>query len=261
MRSRCEPVRSILHDSLRAYRASWLGLTAIGVTILVPAYALSVWAEETRWLIETTVESDGAVYETSWGGVIAGTCVLCVAYTLVQGAVTASLRRGETGRKSWRGVATTTARSAPSLILCSILALLGFCIGLILLVVPGVFVLVRWAVFAPAAVLERRALSSLARSSRLVRGEGPTVFGVIVVLIMLNAPSGVASFFLSSTFWNWPITLIADVVVVPLCGTMVTVLYYRLLSESDIEPAPRVDRHREDAIDAADQLGPRGGLG
>ena len=55
-----------------------------------------------------------------------------------------------------------------------------------LLIVPGLFLLTIWAVTAPAIVVERRgAIEAFGRSHELVRGEGWTVFGAIVVAFLI----------------------------------------------------------------------------
>jgi hypothetical protein len=53
--------------------------------------------------------------------------------------------------------------------------------------VPGLYLLTIWAVLAPVIVVERReALGAFGRSRELVRGHGWQVFGVILVLFLLQ---------------------------------------------------------------------------
>lgn len=64
----------------------------------------------------------------------------------------------------------------------SLLAGLGILLGMILLIIPGLVLMTWWAVIAPVVMLEGRSGSSaLSRSRELVRGNGWTVFGLIVV--------------------------------------------------------------------------------
>ena len=83
------------------------------------------------------------------------------------------------------------ARSAATvigpLLMAGILAGIAIGIGLLLLIVPGLFLLTIWAVLAPVIVIERRdAMGAFGRSRELVRGNGWQVFGVIVVLFLLQ---------------------------------------------------------------------------
>ena len=56
-----------------------------------------------------------------------------------------------------------------------------------LLIVPGLFLLTIWAVLAPVIVIERSdVMAAFGRSRELVRGNGWQVFGVIVVLFLLQ---------------------------------------------------------------------------
>ena len=117
-------------------------------------------------------------------------------------------------------------------------AFAGVAVGLILLIVPGLVVLARTAVVLPVVVLERRGLSALVRSWRLVRGNSSTALGLAFSYALLYVAIYVAGTQLPS---HWYLALVAsDVVLVPLRGTSSTVLYYRLLAASDIEPARTV---------------------
>jgi ABC-type multidrug transport system fused ATPase/permease subunit len=73
------------------------------------------------------------------------------------------------------------------LLIAGILAGFAIGLGLLLLIVPGLYLLTIWAVLAPVIVVERReALGAFGRSRELVRGNGWQVFGVIVVLFLLQ---------------------------------------------------------------------------
>ncbi len=69
-----------------------------------------------------------------------------------------------------------------------ILAGIGIAIGFVLLIIPGLILLTLWALLAPVIVIERRTgTSAFGRSVELVRGNGFRVFGVIVVLFIIQA--------------------------------------------------------------------------
>ena len=77
-----------------------------------------------------------------------------------------------------------------ALIINGILWGFGVGIGLVLLIVPGLILMTIWAVAQPAIVVEGRGpVETFGRSRELVRGEGWSVFGTIVLvwLILLAA--------------------------------------------------------------------------
>ena len=68
------------------------------------------------------------------------------------------------------------------LFIVALLVGLGVGVGLILLIVPGLFLMVRWAVSAPAVVVEREGPThSIGRSAELTRGYRWAVFGFVLL--------------------------------------------------------------------------------
>ena len=60
--------------------------------------------------------------------------------------------------------------------------------GLLLLVVPGLFVLVRWSVIVPVIINEERGMrSSFRRSNALVRGHSWTVLWALLIVLVVTA--------------------------------------------------------------------------
>jgi hypothetical protein len=120
------------------------------------------------------------------------------------------------------------------LIVAGILAGIGIGIGLLLLIVPGLFLLTIWAVIAPVIVIERRgALESFGRSRELVRGHGWQVFGVIVVLFLvqfiITAVLNAIANSVSDSFVGYTISdLIVRVLVAPFTALAAAVLFFEL---------------------------------
>ena len=120
------------------------------------------------------------------------------------------------------------------LIVAGILAGIGIGIGLLLIIVPGLFLLTIWAVIAPVIVIERRgALDSFGRSRELVRGSGWQVFGVIVVLFLVQfivsaviqaIVNGVSDSFVGYSVGD----LITRLLVAPLAALAASVLFFEL---------------------------------
>ncbi len=77
---------------------------------------------------------------------------------------------------------------------------LGAGLGLVLLIVPGLLLLVRWYVFAPVCVVEWRGpLGSLKRSAALTEGYRWKLFAILVIInLAAGAAIGLASAALAS---------------------------------------------------------------
>jgi hypothetical protein len=116
----------------------------------------------------------------------------------------------------------------------SILAGLGVTVGLILLIVPGLILLTLWALVAPVVVIERPGvIASLGRSRELVRGNGWTVFGVIVVLFLISfivsaVVSAIAVAIAGDVAGQLIGNLLANVLIAPLSALAASVMYFQL---------------------------------
>jgi hypothetical protein len=121
-----------------------------------------------------------------------------------------------------------------TLIGAGILAGIGIAIGFVLIIVPGLILLTIWSVVAPAIVAERKGVfDAFGRSRELVRGHGWQVFGVIVVLFLLQLVLGgiVQAIFRSAsdTFASFAISdLIVRVLVAPLSALAAAVMFFEL---------------------------------
>ncbi len=138
------------------------------------------------------------------------------------------------------------SRVSPSilpLLVAGLLAGLGIAAGLILLIVPGLFLMTIWAVIAPVIVLEKRPpFAAFGRSRELVRGHGWTVFAIVIITGLLT---GIASSILQAAFSFLPRFLeilvggtIAQAIVAPFGAIALAITYFRLRDAHGGEPAP-----------------------
>jgi hypothetical protein len=131
----------------------------------------------------------------------------------------------------------------PALIVAGLLAGLGIALGLILLIVPGLYLLTRWALIVPVIVLEkRRAGEAFGRSHELVRGHGWTIFGLVLVVFLLGAiVSGIISGLLRAALNDflgfWIGNTVANAIVTPFFAVALTVAYLQLTRAGDAEAA------------------------
>ena len=120
------------------------------------------------------------------------------------------------------------------LVIAGILAGIAIGIGLLLLIVPGLYLLTIWAVLAPVIVIERRdVMNAFGRSRELVRGNGWQVFGVIVVLFLLQlvvtgAIQAIANSVADTVVGYSVADLIVRLLVAPLSALAAAVLFFEL---------------------------------
>jgi hypothetical protein len=132
----------------------------------------------------------------------------------------------------------------PALITAGVLAGLGILGGLILFIIPGLFLLTRWALLAPVVVLEKkRAGEAFSRSWELVKGHSWSVFAVILITgigssIVSGIISGILRAILPDFLGDWLGALAAHVVTAPFVAIAWTLMYFQLAQPVAAEPAP-----------------------
>jgi hypothetical protein len=117
------------------------------------------------------------------------------------------------------------------LLAAGLLAGIAITIGTALLLIPGLFLRTIWAVLAPAVVLERRRVfAAFGRSRELVRGHGWQVFGVILVVFLLEWSTSLVSRAIGSDSdaIYAVIELVRTVLLAPVAGLAAAILYFEL---------------------------------
>jgi hypothetical protein len=177
-------------------------------------------------------------------GVIALATAIVGQYWL-QGAIVIAVQDARDGTFD-TGPRAIFSRVAPllgSLVVAGILAGLGVAAGLVLLIVPGLFLLTIWSMLSPVIVLERSGVgAAFGRSRALVRGHGWRVFGLILVTAILT---GIAGSLLRAAFSFLPRFLeivvgstIASAVVAPFSAIALTVAYFMLRDDGSAPAVP-----------------------
>jgi hypothetical protein len=118
--------------------------------------------------------------------------------------------------------------------IAGILAGLAIAVGLLLLIVPGLYLMTIWSLLIPVIVLERRAvMEAFGRSRELVSGNGWNVFGVIVItfliLIAAGIVLGIALFWLPGAFGEFIRSVVSNTITIPFVALAWTIMYFRLL--------------------------------
>jgi hypothetical protein len=226
-------IGEILSTAFQLYRRHWRTLLAIAAVVVVPFTLLQyLLGDQVRTRGEET--ANGVVIETAtWAVGIAGLVAALagvVMFLVLTGAIT-------------RAVAAEVAGEDPSLeqsyrfgfhrlwsvLLVSVLVGLATVAGLILFIIPGIYIGVRLAVSIEALVVEgRRGTQAMGRSWELVGGHWWHAFGTLLVAALLTGLVNAlitAPFSGTSWFVQAIVAAVATVVTLPY-GVLVGVLLY-----------------------------------
>lgn len=119
------------------------------------------------------------------------------------------------------------------LLVAGLLAGIAIGIGTALLIIPGLFLRTIWAVLAPVIVLERPGiLAAFGRSWELIRGHAWQVFGVIVVVFLLDFVSSFISRAIGSgadsVVVYIAVELVRTVLIAPVAGLAAAIIFFEL---------------------------------
>jgi hypothetical protein len=178
-------------------------------------------------------------------GALIGGLINIVGVFWLQGALVEAVRDVRDGRQDL-SIGETFSRvrpHLPAILVAGLLAGLAIAVGLILLIVPGLFLLTIWCLIIPAIVLEgKSAGESFGRSRELVRGHGWSVFGVIVItliaIILANIIVSIALIWLPEEVRGFFTSLISNTLVAPFFAVALTLTYYALVRPAAVEATP-----------------------
>jgi hypothetical protein len=220
-------IRGVLRDTTRLYRTLFFRSFLTGFVV----FAI-------LGLFETIVAA--AAFFTFIGTTLVQGALVEVVDAEHRGAPADGI--GDLYRRSW-------SRLGP-LLGVTFLTGIGIGLGLLLLVVPGVILAIRWAVATPLVMLEGLgARAAMERSRELVRGHGKDVFRVLLNIwvrvglawfacaLLVGLLSGETSY---PGFALWLGGALASAFVTPYAAHALNVVYYRL-TEPDQPILPEQD--------------------
>jgi len=178
-------------------------------------------------------------------GIFLGSLVEIVAAFLLQATLVKAVQDVRDGRADL-SLSETVSAATPYVLPvagAAILAGIAIAIGLLLLIVPGLFLITIWAVIVPVIVLERSGVfASFGRSRQLVRGHGWHVFGTLVlawvILLAVNIVLGLIFLALPHALRTGLAQIISGTLVAPFVALIVTLVYYRLAGDSSVTSPP-----------------------
>jgi Membrane domain of glycerophosphoryl diester phosphodiesterase len=191
-----------------------------------------------------------------------------VGTTLVQGALVEVVDDEHRGKRqrSLTELYRSSGSRLGSMLVASILMGIGVGIGLVLLIVPGVLLAIRWAVAVPVVMLEGlKARAAMRRSQELVEGHRGEVFRVLLNIWVRTGLAWILCTLLITAFAAgtshpaltiWFGGVLAGAFVTPYAAHALNVVYYRL-TEPDRpiipeQPAPAWHSvwHEQDAAES-----------
>lgn len=229
--------RAIVRDAWRVVRTHPLALilpgTALFVVFGVPAAILDKINTDTglgQVALASTVQLAGLV-----------------AAFLYYGYCEEIVRRSRAGGDvSVAAALAETARVVPALILAGFVTWVCIMVGFALLILPGVWLLTRWAVVSQVISFEHLGLvRSIRRSAQLTRGRMRLVASTVVLAIVVSElATGLAgelgrSLAGNETFGRIVGAAAGQLLAGPFTGVIVATVYFRLLAtEADAQGAP-----------------------
>jgi hypothetical protein len=225
-------IGEILGTAFQLYRRHWRTLLAIAAVVVVPLTLLQyLFGDLVRTQGETT--RNGVVETATWSVGIAGLLAALAGilmYLVLTGAITRAVAAEVAGEdpsveQSYR----FGFHRLGSVLLVSVLVGLAIIGGLILFIIPGIYVGVRLCVSIEALVVEgRRGTEAMGRSWSLVGGHWWHAFFTLLVAALLT---GIVNAVITAPFsaTNWFVqgvaAAVATVVTLPY-GVLVGVLLY-----------------------------------
>ena len=245
-------VGEILDVAITIYRRNFRALLTLVFVVVAPFEILSALIQasalpDSTFLTETTpgepVDFDRDFWLTVAGFGVA-TLLSFVAGIVATGACFKAIADGYLGeRAEWRPALGYAARRFHSILWVTILGTIISVLGLFLLIIPGIYLYVCFAVAVPVLLTEGvKGRKALGRSRRLVKGRwwgafGVVVLGAILVGIVEGALVGLSAIVttldtadptLGSFLVNTTATVFASLIATPLSAAFITVLYFDL---------------------------------
>jgi hypothetical protein len=188
---------ALLRDSLTVYLRHFWTFLALGALVVVPAELI---------VSGVGLEQLSSDYDATPGfaeaAIPAAVSYLVVAPLVTAICVHALLSVAGGGSPGARAAIVKGFEAFTPIFFAVLLAALGIVLGLIL-IVPGIYLFVRWYFVPQAVVIEgARETGALRASGRLVTGAWWRTFGLVVLISLLA--------FLVSTLVGWPFLAIAD---------------------------------------------------
>lgn len=221
--SATSPTEGVISEAFQLCKDHWQHLVTIAAIVYLAVGLASLVLTATLGVVGAFVAAVLGIVGVFW----------------LQGALVRAVEDVRDGRvdlsiaETFDGVKPDIGRIAGA----GILAGLGITIGLVLLIVPGLYLVTIWSVLIPVIVLEGTGVgAAFTRSRELVSGQGWNVFGVIILSWLILVLAGIVIGILTSPFGEEAGTFLGDLIsgaiTGPFVASVMTIVYYRLRGRS-----------------------------
>ena len=241
-------IGDIISAAFEIYKANFQPMITISAIVAIPAMIVTYFIQ--NLIIGNAVDNatnavivnqqtgavtiNGGAVGNSFGTVLFGSLVvqllLIIVIMLLTGALTRAAADGAAGSPvSAEASYKRALKYIGPLIIASILIGLGVAFGLILFIIPGLFLLVKWSLAVPAIVIERRGgVAAMGRSWKLTASNFWHVVGVVIVAdIIVAVVGGIISAIFSFLVWfgRGLGAGIGQAVTIPFAATVIVLLF------------------------------------
>ena len=241
-------VGEILSTAFEIYKANAQNLLMIVAIVVVPLTFISaflsgvVFAPETR--TEVILGQEIQVTTQSAGAALLVAAIAAVVGVIISAVLQAAIMRGAAQGSIGDPVDIDASYKwgfarFGSVLLISILVGLAVLVGLLLFVIPGIFLAVMFSVAIPALVVEnRRGTDAMSRSWNLVKGHFWHALGLIVLAFIIAAVVGgiigaIGGAISDNWFVTWIFSSIAQIIVAPFTALVSVLLYLDLRARTE----------------------------
>jgi hypothetical protein len=225
-------ITALFGDAFGVYFRHALVFIALSAAVVVPVHLI---------VLGVGLEQFTAAYDESPSAAEAAVPTV-VSFLVVAPLITAicihALRAVASGGRPRAGPSFVAGFEAfTPLFFAIVLAAVGIALGLLLLIVPGIYLAVRWFFVPQAVVLEdARGPAALTRSSAVVQGFWWRTFGLVIMVnlaaalpgLVLAAPFTAIASSTDRALWSMVGTISAETVTAPFVALFSTLLYYDL---------------------------------
>jgi len=229
----------------RAFAAIKLNpVVILGLALVVgavPGLLMAYFTVQMGLMTPDAFRTGAVSFSTIIGAAVISTIISLVISALVQGALTRATVSAIEGRRASFGESLGTGvRVILPLIGLSLLWAFGVGIGFVFLIVPGVILLLMWAVCIPALVIERQGVfAAFGRSATLTKGARGKILGIMFVVLviywLMSAILGLVGLAGFGTGNAGPSLTVANVIGSIVVGTLFNALWGTVQSSLYIE--------------------------